>query len=149
MAELALALAVLVATLWASRGELLILRALGQHRDQLFRLETQRAETLRLQQAEQRLAEIQRLTECAISGGTQVVRAVHKGIATVPFSVLENIPATRETTRVVRAVHDAISDGVYAGIGALNRGIGSRLRQGLSEPPPAAPTESEQDKPSP
>lgn len=114
-------------------------RELAIHRDALVRAEVQRSESLRLQQAEQRIAEIQRLTENTVSGGTEVVRAVHKGIAAIPFGVLEAIPATRDTSRVVRKAHDLISDTVYGTIKAVNQGIGAGVRQGLqgvSQPAP-------------
>lgn len=88
-------------------------------------------EAQRLWLAERQLTDAQRLSEVAVSGGTFTVRAIHKGIAAIPFGVLEAIPATRDTTRIVRASHDLISDAVYGTIDAVNRGIGAGLRAGL------------------
>ena len=54
-------------------------------------------------------------------GGTRAARALHQGIASIPFDILETIPATRDTTRVVRRIHDFTADNVYAAISAVNR----------------------------
>lgn len=89
------------------------------------------AEAQRLWIADRQLADAQRLSEGLVSGGTLTVRAIHKGIAAIPFTVLEAIPATRDTTRIVRASHDLISDAVYGTIDAVNRGVGAGLRAGL------------------
>jgi hypothetical protein len=105
----------------------------------LIRAETRQAEVLRLARAEAQLEQVQRFAEAAVSGGTKSVRTVHRGIASIPFGILEAIPATRDTTKVVRQTHDLISDTVYGTIGAVNKGIGSLLRSGLTPPPgPAA-----------
>ncbi len=99
--------------------------------DLLFRAEVLQSEASRLHCAERQLVEAQRLAESVVSGGARTVRAVHRRIAAIPFGILEAIPATRDATRIVRASHDLISDAVYGGIGALNRGVGRRLRAGL------------------
>lgn len=129
--------------LWLGRDG----RETARCRDALIRAELRRSEALRLQQAEQRIAELQRLTENTVSGGTEVVRAVHKGIASIPFGVLEAIPATRDTTRVVRKAHDLISDTVYGTIKAVNQGIGAGVRQGLQSG--AQPAQSPGDETAP
>lgn len=126
-----LVLLAVLATLGLGLGLLRVQVTVVGVRDRLVRAEVRRAEALRLQDAEARLAELQRLTERGVSGGTDVVRAVHKGIAAIPFGVLERIPATRDTSRVVRQAHDLISDAVYGSIKAVNRGVGSGVRQGL------------------
>lgn len=70
----------------------------------------------------------QALAENVVEGGTSTVRAVHKGIAGIPFGILESIPVTRDTTRIVRKIHDAISDGVYGGISATNKALHQAAR---------------------
>lgn len=90
-----------------------------------------RAEAQRLQLAECKLGDAQRLSEAAVSGGTAAVQAIHKGIAAIPFAILESIPAARDTTRIVRSSHDLISDAVYGTIKAVNSGIGAGLRAGI------------------
>lgn len=95
---------------------------------QLTRTAEVHAEAGRMKQANDRLAEWQEVTEASISGGTQAVRAVHKGIAAIPFSILESIPATRDTARIVRGIHDFTSDNVYAAISTVNRLAGERSR---------------------
>ena len=92
------------------------------------------------------LRDTQQLTEHAIATGTAVVREVHKGIADIPFSVLESIPAARTSAKALRGLHDAISDGVYGALGNLNKAVGRELRKGvpLQEAPPAIDTVVEQ-----
>ena len=123
---------------------------LRDSRAALDRADVVEAEAQRLWLAERQLADVQRLSEAAVSGGTLTVRAIHKGIAAIPFAVLEAIPATRDTTRIVRASHDLISDAVYGTIDAVNRGVGAGLRAGLKggvskknvpPPPDEAPPE--------
>lgn len=102
---------------------------------------------------EQRIA-MQRKAEQTIATGTEVVRTLHLGIAAIPFGILEAIPVTRHTTRVVRGVHDQISNTVYSAIGGTNRVLGSVLRQGLegTNPPATPPAEdhdNDRDTPSP
>lgn len=77
------------------------------------------------------LAQVQRLAEGGVALGTDTVREIHKGIASIPFGILEAIPATRDTTRIVRALHDQTSDVVYGSIGLINRVLGRGLRRGL------------------
>lgn len=141
-----------LALLLASLALALALPALGfglrATRDALFRAEVVQAEGLRLMHAEQRLADMQRLTESAVGGSTMVVRAVHKGIASIPFTILESIPATRDTTRVVRITHDLISDAVYGTLGAVNRGVGAKLREGLQSGDTNTPVPSKKVPPS-
>lgn len=86
------------------------------------------------------LRDTQQLTEHAIATGTAVVREVHKGIADIPFSVLEAIPAARTSAKALRGLHDAISEGVYGALGNLNKAVGRELRKSvpLQEAPPTA-----------
>lgn len=108
-------------------------RAIGDGAAQLTRTAAIRAEALRMREANERLAEWQQITESSVAGGTQAVRAVHKGIAAIPFSILEAIPVTRDTTRVVRAVHDLTSDRVYAAISTVNRLLGETSRHAIGD----------------
>ncbi len=85
------------------------------------------------QQAEvlQRLAQAQTLAETVVDGGTATVRAVHHGIASIPFGILEAIPATSLSTKAVRKTHDAIADGVYGAIRGANRLLGEAARKAI------------------
>ncbi len=98
-----------------------------------------------------RLAEWQEVTESGIDGGTRAVRAVHQGIAAIPFEILDAIPATRDTSRVVRNIHDFAADNVYAAISAVNQLLGSgsrRLIEGRRRPAlKAEPERSRVDDP--
>jgi hypothetical protein len=79
------------------------------------------------------LAAGQVIAENVVAGGTSTVRAVHKGIAGIPFGILESIPVTRDTTRIVRKIHDAISDGVYGGISATNKALHQAARNAAAK----------------
>ncbi|MGQ0620264.1 MAG: hypothetical protein ACT4QA_10135 [Panacagrimonas sp.] len=132
MPEALLALLIFIATLGLAVALVRVSDHLGSLGRALTRAELRRSESERLQQAEQRIVEAQRMAEYAVAGGTELVRAVHRGIAAIPFSVLEAIPVTRDTARVVRKTHDLISDAVYGTIKGVNRGIGVGVRLGLT-----------------
>ncbi len=96
----------------------------------------QRAEILGQEQATrlaalESLRDSQQLAEHAIATGTAVVKEMHKGIADIPFSVLEAIPATRSSAKLLRGLHDSISDGVYGALGNLNKAVGRELRKSV------------------
>jgi hypothetical protein len=125
---LLVALAFALGALWRSRR-------MGQQL-QALEMDLRRAETLGHEQAErlaalEALRDTQQLTEHAIATGTAVVKEVHKGIADIPFSVFEAIPATREPAKALRGLHDSISDGIYGAISGLNKAVGRELRKGV------------------
>lgn len=96
----------------------------------------QRAEALGQEQAArlaalETLRDSQQLAEHAVAAGTAVVKEVHKGIANIPFSVLEAIPATRAPAKALRGLHDSISDGVYGALTGLNKAVGRELRKSV------------------
>ena len=96
----------------------------------------QRAEALGQEQAArlaalETLRDSQQLAEHAVATGTAVVKEMHKGIANIPFSVLEAIPATRVPAKALRGLHDSISDGVYGALAGLNKAVGRELRKGF------------------
>ena len=90
-------------------------------------------EAQRMLTQRKRLRSAQRFTEGAVDETTRTVEGIHRGIASVPFEVLDRIPATRDTSRIVREVHDLTSSTVYGGIRGINRLLGSGLRSGLSD----------------
>lgn len=77
------------------------------------------------------MRDAQATAEQVLAAGGAVVRDVHKGIAAIPFDVLDAIPSTRGPARVVRDVHDTISDGVYGALSGINKAVGRELRKGL------------------
>ena len=97
----------------------------------LMRKVTQASEILWLIDNRDRLAEWQEISEKSLDEGTATVRAIHHAIAAIPFTILEAIPATRDTTRLVHGIHDVAANGVYAGISLANRALGKQLRQQL------------------
>jgi hypothetical protein len=86
-------------------------------------------EGARFMESRKLLANVGSTAEATVEGGTALVRAVHHGIAAIPFSILEAIPATRDTTRVVRTIHDLAADSVYSAISAINRVFGKSVRK--------------------
>lgn len=127
---LLLSLAVTAALLWQQRRRSRELAALqlGMRRVAAALLEGSRAEA----QLET-LRQVQRVAEQSVELGTTTVRNVHRGIASIPFGILEAIPVTRHPTRIVRGLHDQISDVVYDSISGGNKLIGSALRLGLKQ----------------
>jgi hypothetical protein len=97
--------------------------------------EEQRRTMLRLAAEAQlnTLRELQQAAELGVDIGAKTVRAVHMGIAAIPFGILDAIPVTRHPSRLVRTVHDEISGVVYDSISGGNRLIGSALRLGLGQ----------------
>ncbi len=90
---------------------------------------------------QRRLAEAQQLTESAVDLTTEAVRKIHFGIASIPFSVLEAVPVTRDTTRVVRQTHDLIANAVYGTIRGVNRITGMATRGVMGMETPAQDTQ--------
>lgn len=86
-------------------------------------------EWVRQQQSQQQLQALQSSAEAGVEGTNRLVQSIHQGIAAIPFEVLEAIPVTRDTARLVRGVHDLTSAGVYGSISAVNRGVGRGLRR--------------------
>lgn len=73
----------------------------------------------------------QQTTEHLLETGQAVVREVHKGIAAIPFDILEAIPGAGPPTRLLRGVHDRVTDSVYGALSGMNRAVGRELRKGL------------------
>src|SRR5690606_9163568 len=99
--------------------------------DQLRRGGALLIELHRRAEQRQRIAETQQLTETAVDVGTQAVRQIHFGIAAIPFGILETVPATRDTTRVVRQAHDVSASAVYGTIRGVTRLTGQAARGAL------------------
>lgn len=101
------------------------------------------AEVQRFLAERNRLLAGQTLAGASVEGVTTVVQTAHRGIAAIPFGILEAIPATRDASRVVRATHDAISGVVYGSIKGVNRGIGlvgqALLKASAAEPKKVLP----------
>lgn len=135
-ALLLLAVALLLGVLWRSRR---MQQSLLQLEQSLQRAEAAGQEQAARIAALEALHDTQQLAEHAVATGTAVVREVHKGIADIPFSVLESIPGTRAPAKVLRELHDSISEGVYGALSNLNKAVGRELRKGvpLAEKPAA------------
>jgi hypothetical protein len=102
------------------------------------------AERQRFLATRERLASGSDLLGTVVEAPTSITRASHEAIAAIPFTVLESIPVTAETTKLVRGIHDEIADTVYDIISDTTRGIAGIIRRGLTGPtPPAPPDEPE------
>lgn len=99
--------------------------------EEIHRSVIHQRELAQLLETHQQLAEIQNLTESVVHTGTATVRSIHREIANIPFDILESIPTTRGTTRLVKGMHDLTAEGVYSSITTLNKQLGKRLRKQL------------------
>lgn len=95
----------------------------------LHRATVQQAETRRALRARKQLADTAAAAATAVNAGNFTVQTAHQLIAAIPFGILEAIPATRDTTRIVRATHDAIAGLVYGAIGAASQQAAKGLRR--------------------
>jgi hypothetical protein len=133
----ALLLTLAIATLLIGVGTLAIAwqqRALRlQCESHLLHVSSQQAELLLLADNQSQLLEAQEKLEDTIDTTTAIVRTLHKGIAAIPFGILEVIPITRHTTKVVRGTHDLISDVVYRSISIVNKTSGKVIRKGIGK----------------
>ncbi len=112
----------------------------------LLALDLRRARALagehrRVAAAADGVADTVQATTDTVVVGTGVVQTAHQAIAAIPFEVLEAIPVTRGTSRIVRGIHDEISGGVYRTIQGTSRSIGDAFgrvrpqREGPAEEP--------------
>lgn len=132
-----MALVSLLITLSALLCAELIRRAYGCERQSMRIEDNLVTEFLILREARRqadilkRITEAQTLAQSVVSGGAATVKAVHKGIASIPFGILEAIPATSLPAKTVRQTHDAIADGVYGAIQGVNRLLGEATRKAI------------------
>lgn len=131
-AELMCALVAVVATTWLARrqwGQEIALQGFScRLREDAARLVELRYQyDLRVQ-----LSQAQDLAETVVDTGTATVQEVHMGISRIPFGILESIPVTRDTSKVVRQAHDLISDAVYGSIRGINKSASRLSRDAFS-----------------
>lgn len=61
-------------------------------------------------------------TAQAVQLASAVTRFSHRAIASIPFGVLNAIPATRPASRRVQMIHNDVADAVYAAIDSASGG---------------------------
>jgi hypothetical protein len=93
------------------------------------------------------ICDAQRTAEHVLETGGSVVREVHRGIANVPFDILEAIPGTSRSAKIVCSVHASITDGVYGALSGLNKAVGRELRKGMKLDEPRAGTTKRETPP--
>ncbi len=130
-----LVLAALALTALAGLRVLALERAIPAAADNLRRSGVLLLEAQRQLRQQQVVGGAQQLTEATIDTGAATVRAVHLGIAAIPFGILEAIPATRDASKVVRRTHDLISEAVYGSIRGVNKVVGEVARSAVRPPP--------------
>lgn len=113
-------------------------RALDDLRGDIVRQRVDREERARFLRSREAVADSGDLATAVVNVPTAITRFGHDAIAAIPFTVLENIPATAETSKVVRELHDEISHAVYDVISGTTKGIAGFIRRGLTAP--AQPT---------
>lgn len=114
-------------------AQLRAVREQEELRRAMQRLAAAMLEQARAEAQLQTLRDIQQAAELGVDIGARTVRAVHMGIAAIPFGILDAIPVTRHPSRLVRSVHDRISGVVYDSISGGNQLLGSVLRLGLGQ----------------
>jgi hypothetical protein len=138
-------------------------RMLAELRVDIARQRVDREERARFLRSREAVADGGDLATTVVDMPTAITRFGHDTIAGIPFTVLESIPATAETSKVVRELHDEISHAVYDAISGTTRGIAGFVRRGLtggpsprkaSAPPaasaaPGEPAAPEQRRPRP
>lgn len=133
--ELGLALVAIGAAIAAARQIGAHERDIEKHAGRLRVAAARLVEARYLLDLQRRIADAQQLAEAAIDTGAATVRAVHLGISRIPFGILESIPVTRDTTRIVRQTHDLISEAVYGSIRGMNKAAGHVTRTALGVQP--------------
>jgi hypothetical protein len=99
--------------------------------DSLRRVALRALDAQRRADAQARLARAQQLTESAVDLTSATVRAVHRGIAAIPFALLANKPSAKDRVLKAQAAHDETAEAVYEGINAINRLVGRGVRRGI------------------
>lgn len=99
----------------------------------LLHVASYQAELVLLIENQQQLLKSQETIENTIDIATTTVRTIHKGIAAIPFGILEAIPTTRHTTKAVRITHDLISDAIYSSIKITNKASGKLIRRSIGK----------------
>jgi hypothetical protein len=122
-------------------------RAIEQLRGSVIRQRAYRAERERFRAVREQVVGTTDLTTGIVNLPTAVTRKGHETIAAIPFTVLENIPATAEASKVVRAIHDEIADAVYDAISGTTKSISDVIRRGLGGSPSAERTDAPSARP--
>jgi hypothetical protein len=122
-------------------------RALDDLRSDIARQRIDRQELGRFLRSREAVAEGGDLTIAVVNAPTAITRFSHDAISAIPFTVLENIPATAETSKIVREIHDEISHTVYDVISGTTKGIAGLIRRGLNSPPGARPSPTPMEQP--
>src|SRR3954447_16057466 len=111
--SLLLGLACLSLTVFAALDVHRQQRAVTQLRFDVERRRAWVAERDRFLALRRQVVDISDTAGALIDAPAAITRAGHEAIAAIPFAVLDSIPATAETSKVVREIHDEIAGAVY------------------------------------
>jgi hypothetical protein len=75
------------------------------------------------EQTRQRLWGLKQLLHDGFDRGVQAIHRYHQGASAKPFGILESIPPLALPVRVVRLVHDGLTNLAYGSIRAANHAI--------------------------
>lgn len=115
--------AVVLALVWAHT------QAREQHEHDQRRVNAFLSELAYARAGQERLDQFQDQVAATLDTGGRAARATHFALASIPFDILEQIPATRRTAQEMRRLHDLASDGVYAGLSLYAKWRRSRARE--------------------
>jgi hypothetical protein len=135
VALMILASAVVLALVWTHT------LAREQHEHDQRRVNAFLSELAYARAGQERMDQFQDQVAASLDQGGRAARATHFALASIPFDILEQIPATRRTAQEMRRLHDLASDGVYAGLSLYAKWRRSRARErALREQPSANPS---------
>ncbi len=101
-----------------------------------LRLRHDAASLLALRQRKEaywRLQSAQRMTETFLTFSAISLRRAHMSFAEIPFGLLESIPTTRKTAKIVRQAHDLIAEFSYGSILGVNQAAGRFARNAIEQ----------------
>jgi len=101
-----------------------------------LRLRNDAASLLALRQrkeAYRRLQSAQRITESVFNISAVNLRRVHMSFTGIPFGLLESIPRTRNTAKIIRQTHDLIAEFAYGSILGVNQAAGRLTRNAIDQ----------------
>lgn len=73
------------------------------------------------EQARQRLLGLTQLFHDGFDRGVQAIHRYHQDASARPFGILEGIPPIAQPVRVVRRIHDGLTDLTYGSVRGVNR----------------------------
>lgn len=83
-------------------------------------------------EAYRRVQSAQRITESVFDTNAINLRRMYMNFAKIPFGFLESIPTICKTAKIVRKVHDLITESAFRSIFVVNRATGKLTRDTIN-----------------